>query len=44
MSKIIFFNMMTVDGFLEGVNKEIDWNIRRTDNFAQSHQTKNNLL
>ncbi len=44
MRKIIFFNMMTVDGLFEGVNKEIDWNTRRADNFAQSHQTKNNLL
>lgn len=25
MSKIILFNMMTVDGFFEGPNKEIDW-------------------
>jgi hypothetical protein len=25
MSKIIFFNLMTVDGFFEGPHKEIDW-------------------
>jgi dihydrofolate reductase len=25
MSKIILFNLMTVDGFFEGPNKEIDW-------------------
>ncbi len=25
MGKLIQFNMMTVDGFFEGINKEIDW-------------------
>jgi dihydrofolate reductase len=25
MGKIILFNMMSVDGFFEGLNKEIDW-------------------
>jgi dihydrofolate reductase len=25
MNKIILFNLMTVDGFFEGPNKEIDW-------------------
>ncbi len=25
MRKVIFFNMISVDGFFEGPNKEIDW-------------------
>src|SRR5579872_7513135 len=25
MSKLILFNMMTLDGFFEGANKELDW-------------------
>ena len=25
MGKLIFFNMMTLDGFFEGKNKELDW-------------------
>jgi dihydrofolate reductase len=25
MSKLILFNMMTVDGFFEGLNRELDW-------------------
>jgi len=25
MRKVIFFNMMTLDGFFEGTNKELDW-------------------
>jgi dihydrofolate reductase len=27
MSRIILFNMMTLDGFFEGKNKEIDWHM-----------------
>ncbi len=27
MSKLIFFNMVSIDGFFEGKNKELDWHI-----------------
>jgi len=27
MRKVILFNMITLDGFFEGLNREIDWHV-----------------
>ena len=46
MSKMILFNMMSIDGFFEGSNKEIDWhNVDNEFNdFAIEQLNKASLL
>jgi hypothetical protein len=45
MSKLIFFNMMSIDGFFEGPSKELDWhNVdNEFNNFAIEQLNKADL-